>query len=488
MNTQIKKIFAQMGISLKHIQDTHPPKKYDVFFTLGELMKAKSFIDFIPMMFQRGFISDQDFVDGIVTTLLKDNASADIPQMHLRLFSNKTKSLSFDFKTLNVFAQILDGLQRSWTMVHAMHEVSYTIPKGIIVSGGGRHPVDLGGLTFVEFEAMYEELYAKKVTNRILQYSCYLDITDEEATYLFSDVLNFNNVMNAQMIRNSSTMPLPRTIATAVRLNSYGAYDSSGYYDSVYAKMNIKRFDVFEYRSNPNGTKVYTFVDFGNEKLDQEEAVAQCHAFFLTLPGTKHPLDKMYKDAAYNMMDRWPEFEKRFLEWSEIIKSLVRPEQISKIKFLKGFCFYCELCDSQVKINTRTKFLSTYLKTWDRLMVLSEKEKIAKSPKSRFALNNNKDATTAETVLQLMEELYSNPTEWGCSIVDKKRTFTDTASKAALSRQDYICPRCEEKIDYRNKADGHLEMHAYGGSTNDENLIVLHTGCNATDHFTGEMK
>ena len=487
MNKQIKNIFEQMGITVENIISISD-KKFDVYFTLGELMKAKKFIDFIPMMFQRGFIAPQKFIDGIVRTILVEGV-ADIPQMHLRLFSERMKSLSFDFKTLYVFAQILDGLQRSWTLVHAMHDETYKIPKGTrVMIPGMRKREDIGGYTFIELESMYPEFYKKMVTDRKLQYSCYIDISDDEATYLFTDVLNFTNDMNFQMKRNSSTMPLARTIANAVRLNSYGAYDSgTGYYDEAYAKMVITKFDVFEYRSNSDGSKFYTYVQFGNEKLEQEEIVARCFAYFVDRPGSKDPLDKMYKNSDYNTMDHWPEFEKRFLKWSEIVKSLVMPEQVKPMIFLKGFCFYCDLIDTPtIKINTKTTFWQNFLTTWSRLLELSDYEKEQKIPKSRFNLNQNKESQTYETIHQLMEELHSNPTEWGCSIVDTKRKFKDSEVDAALLNQNYICPNCDNKIDYSNRAGGHVKMHAYGGGTDVENLIALHKGCNATDHFIGD--
>ena len=116
----VDSILKKMSIEPKHVIPTSKEKVYDIYLTLKDIQSAKEFIDFMPQKYQRKFIAkfNKQFLDGIAKTLFCDDQNFDITQLHMRLYSHARSTVDLDFENKKIYAEILDGLQRLYTLTY----------------------------------------------------------------------------------------------------------------------------------------------------------------------------------------------------------------------------------------------------------------------------------------------------------------------------------------------------------------------------------
>ncbi len=177
MNNTIKNVFNKMGIIPKEIINTSKDKVFDVYLTIEQILKAKSFIDFVPQEYQRKYIAkfNKDFLDGIAITLFSRNLNFDITQMHLRIFPDGKQKVLYSGEKRNFYAEILDGLQRLFTIVDYFLNSGYNLPKIVTYDTDGAE-IDLTGMTLPDVETSYPTFYKSFYKERLLSFKTYLGI------------------------------------------------------------------------------------------------------------------------------------------------------------------------------------------------------------------------------------------------------------------------------------------------------------------------
>jgi len=487
-NNTIVSILSKMGITAKHIINTSKEKVFDVYLTLKDIESAKDFIDFIPQKYQRKYIAkyNKKFLDGIARTLFCDHQNFDITQLHMRLYNNARPTVDLDSGNRKVYAEILDGLQRLYTLVvfYLNDKENYKLPS-IQTNNVDGSEIDLTNLTFKELKTKYPDFYKEKFENRLVSIKCYVQINDADACVLFRDILNYQNKMNAQMLRNANDTEVATAIRTAVRMLEHQIKTHTTPNNTV-----INAFDVFDYTLSKDNKVIPSYVnsDFTNDELQQEEVVASCATYFVKRTSIQpKEIDKLYEDKKYKQTAPWfANFEKTFRQFSEIVKSLPQDKELLTPKvFIRFFMLYFHLTLNNVKVITHTTFAKKFYTSWLDLKKLTKEERRLGHKNNAFERStNNKDSKHLQITLDYLFQTFqsSDLKDWGCAVLDTKRTFTKKQIDDALHRQNHICPKCDIEIDESQKTGGHYITYCFGGKTEEDNLRVLHKNCNTYDH------
>ena len=487
-NKLVTSILSKMGIVAQHIINTSKEKVFDIYLKLKDIESAKDFIDFIPQKYQRKYIAkyNKKFLDGIAKTLFCDDLNFDITQLHMRLYPNARPTVDLDNGNRNVFAEILDGLQRLYTLVifYLSTEENYKLPK-IVTNDTDGSEIELTGLTFRELKTKYPQFYKEKYEDRLVSIKCYVNITDAEACTLFRDILNYQNKMNAQMLRNANDSEVATAIRNSVRMIENQLKEVITPNSTV-----INAFDVFDYTLTKDNVIIPTYVnnEFTNDELAQEEVVASCATYFVKRTSIQpKEIDKLYEDTKYKRTVPWfDSFDKTFRQFSEIVKSLPQSKELLTPKvFIRFFMFYYHLTLNNIKVITHTTFAKMFYDAWIELKKLTKEEKRLGHKNNAFERStNNKDSKHLQITLDYLFQYFSqyDLKDWGCAKLDTKRTFTKQQIDAALHKQNYICPKCDIEISESQKTGGHVVTYCFGGKTEEDNLRVLHKNCNTYDH------
>ena len=314
-----------------------------------------------------------------------------------------------------------------------------------------------------------------------------MGISDEEAAYLFKDILNFNNEMSAQMLRNANTSEVATTVRLSVRLMESEKTVKS---TTTPNGSTVEPFDVFDFTKDKTNKVVPTYVNFDNEKLDQEEVVACCAALYTKNAGIENgTLDKMYTDDKNKKsLPWWSSFTKVFKLVGEIVKSQTNLKEFwTKKMFIRFFNFINAAQKNGYKINTYTKCVNAFYNAVNELSKMTPEEIKAGHKNNAFerAGNNKSKAFILLFQFKLWQYfLSSNIEDWGMASIDTKRTFTKKEILDAKVRQNFVCPSCGFDIGNDDTVEGgHIIAHYLGGKTNSDNLVVLHKNCNSKDHM-----
>ena len=485
----VDSILKKMSIVPTHVIPTSKEKVYDVYLTLKDIQSAKDFIDFMPQKYQRKFIAkyNKKFLDGIAKTLFCDDQNFDITQLHMRLYSHARHTVDLDFENKKIYAEILDGLQRLYTLIYfyLSKEENYKLPK-IKTNDVDGSEIELTDLTFIDLKSKYPDFYREKFENRLVSIKCYVNIDDAEACILFRDILNYQNKMNAQMLRNANDSE----VATAIR-NSVRMIEKQKTELVTPNGTTIKSFDVFDYTLTKDQKVIPTYVNdtFTNDELSQEEVVASCATYFVKRTSIQpKEIDKLYEDIKYKRSVPWFEnFDKTFRKFSEIVKSMKQSKQLLTPKvFIRFFMFFHNLSLNNVKVITHTTFAKKFYETFNDLKKLTKEERKLGHKNNAFERStNNKDSKHLQVTQDYLFQSFTSSSlqDWGCAKLDTKRTFTKQQVDNALLKQNYICSKCNIEISDEQKTGGHITTYCFGGKTEDDNLRVLHKNCNTYDHI-----
>jgi hypothetical protein len=481
VKTQIIKNFDTMGIKIKPKDIVANPTKdkiFTVFMTLGQLRDA-NLIDWSPLKYQRGYLANQKFKQGIATTILSDKSYAEIPPLHFRMFPDKKDQINSKYESKKVVVEVMDGLQRGQTSTSELFHTKFKM-KGIIRGLKGEQ-INVDGMNLDKFSKKYPEIFKKRYEELQITIKIYFDITDEQAQELFSKILNNTNVINTQIIRAANSSVLADIIRAHVRLG-----DSSLHHNGLtklIGSCEVKRLKMFTYTSKPDDTREYSYVNFDNGALVQEETVASMLGFFTRQQYSSGVLDKLYSHKDYK--DEFPGFKewKKTIEgYDKIITSSKRlgKEKLTKWQLINIFNLYVALTDNQCKITSATQFMKEILNVWYE----ETKRKSDDGSKGQFALDQNKTGKHGiiRTLKTLEDIIMKDKKRFSIVIQDKKRNHEQTDVEQALRNQDYKCP-CGDSLHIDDMVGGHGIMYRYGGKTNLDNAVAIHNDCNKTDHF-----
>ena len=240
---------------------------------------------------------------------------------------------------------------------------------------------------------------------------------------------------------------------------------------------------MFTYALKPDDTREYSYVNFDNGALVQEEAVASMLGFFTRQQYSSGVLDKLYSHKDYK--DEFPGFKewKKTIEgYDKIVTSSKRlgKEKLTKWQLINIFNLYVALTENQCKITSATQFMKEILTVWYE----ETTRKSTDGSKGQFALDQNKTGKDGimKTLKTLEDVIMKDKKRFSIVIQDKKRNHKQTDVEQALRNQDYKCP-CGNNLHIDDIVGGHGIMYKYGGETNLANAVAIHNECNKDDHF-----
>jgi len=481
---QIVKIFKNMGVNIKCKNIISNPAKTQVFtinLPLKELRELQN-VDWAPMKYQRGFVSNKTFVRGMGKTIIGGEQYKEIPPIHLRLFSKRHKSHDNNYQNQNIWGECLDGLQRVVSSIDKLFDERYTFSKGTIIKGLKGQDIDVSSMNFKDIEDKYPKIFDERYNKLTITIKLYYDITDIQAMELFSKILNVTNTMTTHIIRSASEYTVAKVVRSLVRLGSSPTYSNNKKEFIIDNKFPVKALKMFKFSTNPDSTLKFDYVNFKNENLVQEQAVACMLGYFVNEQYNGKSLDKLYKDINYKSdFPAFNEFKTSIQYYDSIVSAVKGKTKYSKHQLIKIYALVENLRINNCKIKSSSKFMQSIIKEWYSIL----NKKTPETNRNQFSLDQNKDSADAisRSLQKLLSPVMNDFEKFGVVKIDKRRSFSKQVVEHKLSQQDNACPMCNSELHIDDLAGGHIAMWSYGGDTNITNCKAIHFDCNKRDHF-----
>ena len=483
---EIKMAFKEMGVKVNEKDIIHNPAKQKVYslnLPLKEIKRLRK-IDWEPMAYQRGFVSNDKFIEGIGMTIIGGPGyeHREIPPIHLRIFDKERQQITNKkLEIENIIAECLDGLQRVVSAVDMLFDERFKFSKDAVIYGQKGELIKLEGKNFNDLELSHPKLFEERFDKNTVTTKLYYNIQDKEARELFSLVLNNTNKMTAHIIRAASQYDIATVVRLLVRLNWSPKYFKG--IDFLHNHYNLKRLEMFSGIVQPNKTKEFHFVKFDNKSLDQEETVAKFFAYFNQQRTDATTLNKIYENPDFESdIPGFTEFKTSIEKFDSVVTTSRKgKEKFTKWQLIKIYTLFENLRTNGISVKNTPKFMKQILILWYKLT----KKKVKGMQKNQFALDSNKDSYDAieRHLSALLKEVLCDQDRFGLVRLDKKRKFSTDDMEQKLRLQDYKCVNCDEDLIIDDMVGGHGYMHAYGGNTDIENCKAIHNECNKSDHF-----
>ena len=249
--------------------------------TISDLPRHLKGLDIEPEEIQRGEVADDNWGSWVIASIILG------VELQPLTWSVQKKVYVIFYKGANYKVHIknIDGLQRI-TKIDAFNKGLITLPKGLEIEWEhneeyyGEKVVKIGGMSSLDLQSKYPELYEERYLNYQLRIDKYgvsgNYLTPQQETYLFKQVLNNGNVMNGQQWRN----PTVSQIARVIRRDS--------------RKLNSSEpLDIFTEEK---------YLGFDCKKMEYDELLAEIYHWVLygtTKNPTKKGLDEMYDEPNF---------------------------------------------------------------------------------------------------------------------------------------------------------------------------------------------
>ena len=249
--------------------------------TISDLPRHKKGLDVEPEEIQRGEVADDEWGSWVIASII---FGVELPPITWSV-QKEVYEIVYKGAKYRVRIKNIDGLQRI-TKIEAFNNGLITLPKGLEIEWEyneeyyGEKVVKIGGMSSLDLQSKYPELYEERYLNYTLRIDKYGGngnfLTKQQETYLFKQVLNNGNVMNGQQWRNPTVSEIARVIRKDARpLNG-----------SI-------PLDIF---------KEEKYLGFNNNKMEYDELLAEVYHWILygtTKNPTKKGLDEMYDEPNF---------------------------------------------------------------------------------------------------------------------------------------------------------------------------------------------
>jgi hypothetical protein len=380
----------------------------------------------------------------------------------------KNKDGSFRF-------ELVDGQQRVTSILDFLNGV-FSLPEDFIIDG-----VDLSSMNCEKLKTEYSVFF-----HRILQYKMsvvwYENLTDENTSYLFIEVLNKNMDMKAQEIRNAV-------------LGSYTDYVR----DTARPAVGMDQHELFEvYISKPGSKREKTLLNlFGNGfalkgRMERDEWLSEL--IFLKLHGVRHGVNQTeHTNWVKKVQAAQGKYSERFTDKKIIDELLNLSLDIMKAANSQGYkqrlnsmtsmmliLFADELITKYGKIKIDKyveKFFEVYFR-WNKAETIVGKKTANGGVLREFSkLFGGKNSNAIKTIfLILKEELDKNKDDFGIIELDPRETFSESQRHEKWIKQGKKDYYTGLPLKWEDTAGDHYIPRSWGivagGVTELENLAV----------------
>jgi hypothetical protein len=420
--------------------------------------------------FQRERVASLDFEVKILHTILGNDYKS-VPEIHMRV---KRKG--------NVWKiQIIDGQQRVMAILRFLDD-KFCLPSNFIINTGETN-VNLGGMNIRDLKDKEPAMY-----NRIINYGVrcrwYENLSDEETSDLFTELLNNVTQMKPQEIRNAVLGPVSTYVRDKVRpIGSMPLHP-------LFARMTL----------NPGTTKEKQVMNLfnislgGRMEMDEwltELIYLKSADFRGGIKGQTH-LTEWWKDVQRNGIYKNGFTDKKKIDSllnlaHEVLvaANVSYANKMNSMKSLMLVLYADELKSKYGKIIAGTyvkKFFEVYEK-WDSpdQVVAAIKGGITQLNGSVLPefnnLFNGKNANAIGTICTILDHEFSkDPEGFGIIVIDPNDTFSDTQKHQKWIEQGKTDYYTGLPLDYADAAGDHYIPRSWGikmgGVTETHNLVI----------------
>ena len=426
--------------------------------------------------YQREKVATTQWKQEVMRTVLED-AFKSIPEIHIRVNEDGTFELT-------------DGQQRTSAPLDYMNN-EFPLPKGLILNDGSAD-YDLSGL-------YYRDLIGdlSNFQNHIKSYEIvcrwYVKLDDQEVSDLFIDVLNNNNTMCPQEIRNAVLGVYSDWVRDTARQDPM---NKSALHE-LFKRNVIDGKEELKYFSKSFKLKGRMEVDEWLQNLcfmltEGHHWTKGCHS----QPG-QIAWVKEIQAVGGRFATEYTEskFMLSVLKVAkDIMENTINRQRYTPMVSLMLVCYAIELIGITGKGNSRK--LNTSVNTLDARVFAAKFEKVfidwndtqkelyknetmyypsnhigSKLPMEPFGkLFGGKNAMAIGTIKKVLDKY--TPAEWGVKVRDGRITFTKEQKMERLGQQEGKCFWTGAELGDTPIAGDHYIPRSKGGKTEKTNLVV----------------
>ena len=442
-------IIANEGfVPLKELLDGEVELKR-IFFTNEDLWNNRTDIEVSPDAYQRFFQADEAWQQLYLASFY--NPMIVIPEIALRVGEYIPKGL----------AEVMDGCQRVSTSF-AFKENKVSLPNienlKFWTDPDDNH-YDLRNNFWRDLPRPAKEQF----DNYQMHAQVYKDITPEQAGFLFVEVLNNSNTLNAQEKRQAISSDMSRQVQEWARLDNHGMFDTKS------DNMTLKYIAGAEHK-----------------RLDVDKTLAEvCYMLstddFLKTGTTGKTIDLFYREQAnlYQNDFKTKKFVERVLTQVEHgFKGFTTAKTLALKPWRNYVYLYSKMLKANIKVDP-IEFVKVY-KT--AIKNLKDKKLVADGLTGtpyelRMRGNGAEDTKVALKLLEMeMSKVSFKQTQ-----LDSRRTFTDEEVAHAYEEQKGICAICGEHMGEFDRTlihGDHFLLYKDGHPTTPDNCDAVHASCN----------
>ena len=430
-------------------------------------MATKGILKTQQREYQREQVAPVEWCQGIIDTILFSKF-AKVPQLHIRVL---TKIVNGNLVVYSF--ELVDGQQRSQSAIIDFITNKFPIGGKTNFPNSLHKGTDLSGVYFKDLKLVSSDLYYK-FEEYIIQCLWYGNLTDDDTSDLFIEVLNNVNSICAQEKRNAVRGRLTRYIRDKAR-------DGGSYYDlhQLFNRIIIK-----------GKTKLQHFGPFKlNNKMEVDEWLAEL-CYLKTkdwINGVSSAsLTNWYKEtqkegAVWNLKgneSEWKKEEKEFddlLDFAYELMNQVSDSQREKLTPNPSLVFILyayELKNKYGKLQI-DKYIEKFFKTWKDWSSITLQKWVGK----HFI---TKHGNISKEILKPFDELFTGTAtksmatikwvlgeagdykEYGAIKLDGRSTFSKKVKDAQYDEQNGKCYYTGLDVPFKDKVGDHFIPLAWG--------------------------
>jgi len=422
-------------------------------FTIAEVKSLRDKIDLSPEAYQRFFHADEEWQQNFLSSFFVNEIV--IPEIALRLGTGIPKE--------GILAEVMDGCQRVSTLF-AFIDNKISLPDSEELAEvpvpGEDFTYDIRNLTYKTLPIPVRDMFDDyEITAQM-----YYNLSPERAGYMFVNVLNNTNTLNAQEKRQAVSSAMSRQVQQWSRFN------------------NLDLFETLEC-----GNKLKWVANAEHKRLDVDKTLAETCFMLTSETFTTKGTTGSVIDYYYNQQAKMSQYEFKNSKHIETVLKFVnqsmRNHKTAKnkiaLKPLRNYAYIVSrMLKAKIKIDP-VNFVDVYLKA---IKALCGKDRIQDKSLSgtpyqlRMRGNNKEDTVVALDLLwKEMSRITFNQTQ-----LDSKRTFTREEVLDAYEEQKGICAICgEEMPEFGEDIHGdHFLLYKDGNPTTPDNCDAVHASCN----------
>tara|TARA_B100000029_G_scaffold379318_1_gene374127 strand:- start:333 stop:1991 length:1659 start_codon:yes stop_codon:yes gene_type:complete len=431
--------------------------------------------------YQREKVATDEWKSKIIRTVLENNFKK-IPEIHLRLVK----------KGKSYLIELVDGQQRVTSILDFLSG-EFSLPSHFIIKDGDM-TVDLSGKNAVV--ELPDKEFRDRVVSKILRHhvkcTWYENITDEETSDLFIDILNNTNPMKPQVFRN----------AVLGKLSDYVR-------DTARPVEGVMPHNLFERQiKHPNTAKEKEVMKLFNINLSGHMEMDEwlTELIYLKKNGLRNgikgqtQLTNWWKDIQRN-----GEYKNEFINKNMIDKLLdfsynivkagndIRPKKMNSMHTLVLILYADELKNKYGEVQYK-KYVSKFFEVYDKwnaaAYVQRQQQKVKQKNGTLIPefskLFNGKNQNAMYTICYILDiEFKQDPDSWGIIEKDPRETFDPRDVERKWAEQGKICFYDKLPLSWEDAVGDHYVPRSWGiklgGITEYSNLVV-------TSHIHNKMK